>query len=102
MKAIDHLHRVRGALADTVRIQGTAIAADHGDRRMLGQPRRDGRGRAIGQQVYDAVIHEIDHDRAIPVTSPPGPFVDTGSLEGWLMPYGGRPYETQERCRTGG
>jgi hypothetical protein len=82
MEAIDHLHRVWSPLAHAIRIQGTAIAADQGDHRMLGQPRRDRRGRAIGPQVHDPMCRQIDHNGAIPVAPPPGPLVYADGLEG--------------------
>jgi hypothetical protein len=83
MTAIDGLHRIRGSLANTIRIQGTAIATDNGNGRMLGEPGGDGRRRALRQQVNDAVARQIDQDGAIAMAPPPGPLVDTDGLGGW-------------------
>ena len=50
------LYRVRGALANALRIEGTPITTNDGDRGMLGQPGRDTSGRAVRQQVYDPML----------------------------------------------
>ena len=42
MKAIDHLHRLGCPPANTVGVELAPITTDDGDRRMLGQPGRDG------------------------------------------------------------
>ena len=83
MKPIDHLHRLGCPPANAVGIEVTPIAADDGDRRMLGQPGRHGRGRAVRQQVHDAMRLEIDQDGAIPMAPPPGPLVHPNGLQGW-------------------
>jgi hypothetical protein len=44
VKAIDHLHGLRGPPANAVGVQVAAIAADDGDRRMLGEPGHHGGG----------------------------------------------------------
>ena len=88
MKAIDHLHRLGCPPANAVGIEVTAIATDDGDRRMLGQPGRDTGGRAVRQQVHDAMRREIDQDGAIAMAPPPGPLVDADGLQGWRWGIG--------------
>jgi hypothetical protein len=101
VKAIDHLHRVRGALANAVRIEGTPIPTDHRDRGVLGQPGRKRRSRTIRQEVDDAMCRQINQDRAIPMAPPPGPLVDTDGLQRWRTRHRGRPYETEQGRGTG-
>jgi len=83
MAAVHDLHRLGCPATNAVRVEVTAITADDGDRRLLCQPGRECRGRAVRQEVYDAMRHEIDQDRAIAMTPPPGPLVDPNRLEGW-------------------
>ena len=44
MTAVDDLHGLRGPPANAVGVQVAAIAADDGDRRMLGEPGRHSGG----------------------------------------------------------
>ena len=55
MEAIDHLHGLGRPPANAIGVEVAPIATDHADRRMLGQPGRDARGRAVRQQVHDAM-----------------------------------------------
>jgi hypothetical protein len=101
MKAIDHLHRVGGPLANAVCIQGTPIPTDHGDRGMLGQPCRECRGRTVRPEVDDTMRREIEHDGAIPMASPPCPLIDARRLQGWHGRYQSPPYQAEQGGRTG-
>jgi hypothetical protein len=82
MNAINNQHRVGGPLANTIRIQGTAIATDHGDRRMLGELGGDGCRRALRQQADDVVTRQINQHGTIPMAPPPGLLVDADGLGG--------------------
>ena len=88
MKPIDHLHGLGRAPANAVGVEVAPITTDHGDRRMLGQPGRDAGGRAVRQEVDDAMRQQIDQDGAIAMAPPPGPLVDTNGLEGWGVGIG--------------
>ena len=101
VKAIDHLCGCRRAPANAVGVEVAPIATDHGDRRMLGEPSRDRRRRAIGQQVHDAVVREVDQDRAVAVPPSPGPLVDTDGLQGWGARHWGRPHQPEQGGWTG-
>ena len=101
MKAINHLHRLRCPPTNAVRIAVTPITADDGDRRMLSQPGRHRRGRALRQQVHDAMCREIDQHRALAVAPPPGPLVDADRLEGWRGWDRSPPYQAEQGGRTG-
>jgi hypothetical protein len=79
-KPIDDLRRVRCSPAHALSVQVAPLATADRERRGRGQPPRDRRRRAIGQQVHDAVICEIDHDRAVAVSPPSGPLVDPGGV----------------------
>jgi hypothetical protein len=100
MKAIDDLHRVGCPLANAVRIQGTPIPTNHGDRGMLGQPGRERCDRTVRQEVDDAMRRQIDQDGAIPMASPPRPLVHAHRLEAWHGRYRSSPYQSEQGGRT--
>ena len=102
MKAVDDLHRLGCPPANAIRIEVTAITTDDGDRRMLGQPGRDAGGRAVRQQVHDAMRRQIDQDGAIPMAPPPGPLVDPNGLQGWHGRDRGPPDQAEQGGWTGG
>jgi hypothetical protein len=83
MEAIDHLHRLGRAPANAVGVEVTAVPADDGDRRMLGEPGRDASRRAIPQEVYNPMTGQIDQDGAIAMAPPPGPLVHPNGPQGW-------------------
>jgi hypothetical protein len=99
---IDHLYGLRRAPANAVGVEVAPIATDDGDRRILRQPGRHAGGRAVRQEVHDAMRHEIDQHRAIPMAPPPGPLIDAHGLQGWGLRYGGRPHQPEQRGWTGG
>ena len=101
MEAIDDLHRLGGPPANAVGVEVTAITADDGDRRMLGQPGRHAGGRAVRQQVHDPMRREIDQDGAIAMAPPPGPLVHADGLQGWGGEDRGRPHEPEQGGGTG-
>lgn len=65
MKSVDHLYGLRCPLPDALGLEGTPVPTDHRDRGILCQPSRHGRRKALGQQVQDAMIFEIDQDGAL-------------------------------------
>lgn len=87
MTVLSHLHQLFNA--------DTCHAYIH-TLRMLGAPRRDGGGRAVRQEVDDAMRRQIDEDGAIPMAPPPGPLVDADGLQGWAREHSGCPHETQK------
>jgi hypothetical protein len=76
MKTVHGLHRIRCTMPNAVGVQGTSIATDDGDRRMLGQPGRHRRGRVVWQQIHDSIIGQIDHCGAITPAPAPRPLVE--------------------------
>jgi hypothetical protein len=52
------------------------VAADQLDTGMSFEPRPDGRGVAVGQEIDDIVRLEVDDDRAVALSFAPGPVVD--------------------------
>jgi hypothetical protein len=102
MEAIDHLYGLGRAPANAIGVEVAPITTDHADRRILGQPGRDTRGRAVRQEVHDAVVREVDQDRAVPMAPPPGPLVDTNGLEGWRERDRSPPDQAEQRGWTGG
>jgi hypothetical protein len=102
MEAVDYLHGLRGPSANPIRIQGTPIATDDSDRRMLGEPSRGIGGGAVRQQVHNAAIGEVDRDRPVPMASPPGPLVHAHGLEGGGTPHWSRPHQPKKRGGTYG
>ena len=97
MEAVHDLHRLGCPSTNAVRIEVTAITADDGDRRLLFQPGRECRGRAVRQQVHDAVRRQINQDGAVAMTPPPGPLVDTNGLEGWRGRARSPPDQAEQR-----
>jgi len=67
VEAVGYLHGLRCCPACAVGKRPTAIAAQHVDLRpaVLLQPAGERRGSAVGQQIDDAMLVEIDEDRAI-------------------------------------
>ena len=102
MKPVDDLHRLGRPPANAVGVEVAAITTDDGDRRMLGQPGGDTGGRAVRQEVHDAMRRQIDQDGAIPMAPPPGPLVDTDDLEGWRGRDRRPPDQAEQRGWTGG
>jgi hypothetical protein len=102
MEPVHNLHGLRHPPANAVGIEVAAIAADHGDGGMLGQSRRDGRGRAVRQQVHDTVIREIHQDGAVPMPPPPRPLIDADGLQGLHRGHRSRPHQAEQGGRTGG
>jgi hypothetical protein len=80
MQPIDDLHRAGCPSAKAVGGEVAAITTGHSDRRMPPQPGREHRGRAVREQVDDAMRHEIDEDGAIQMASSPRPLVDADRL----------------------
>src|SRR5262249_57387489 len=80
MKAIDHLHSLGGPTAHTLGVEGTPVPTNHGDRGMLREPGGQALHRALGQEVQDLMILQIDEDGPIAVPAPPGPLIDPNAL----------------------
>ena len=82
MKPIHDLDGVRRAPANAIRIEGTPIPTDDGHGGMLGQPVRDEVRRALGQEVKDLVILQIDQDGPVALPASPRPLIDPQHLGG--------------------
>src|SRR5208283_3387746 len=65
MKPIGDLPRLRRALTRGLRIEASAVAADHLHFRMLLEPVGRGRRRTIPQQVHYLTALEVHDDRAV-------------------------------------
>src|SRR5687768_14979531 len=63
-------------VAGSIGVGAGTIADDDLDRRMVLEPRGQGLGRAIGQQVDPAPALEITEDRAVALAFAPGPVID--------------------------
>jgi hypothetical protein len=101
MKAVDDLDRLGCPPANPVGVVVAPIATDDRDRRMSDQPGGDTGGRAVRQQVYDSMRHEIDQDGAIPKAPPPGPLVDADCLQGCHGSDRNSPYQPEQHGSTG-
>jgi hypothetical protein len=101
VKAIDHLDSLGGSLTNAIRIEVTPITADSLDRRMLRQPGRDARGRAVRQQVHDAMRRQINQNGAVAMAPPPGPLVDADGLQSRDMAHRSRPHQPEQGGRAG-
>ena len=80
--SVGDLDSIRRTLPDPVGIGARPITGDDLHARMLAQPRRDGCGFPIGQEIDDGVRLEIHHHRAVAVAPPPRPIVDSENPRG--------------------
>jgi hypothetical protein len=101
MKAIDHLHGLGGPTANTIGVEGTPVPTDDGDCGMLRQPGGHALCGALGQQVQDAMILQIDEDGPIAVPTPPGPLIYPNALRGDGIRRWSCLHEPQEGVRAG-
>ncbi len=76
VEPIRHLDRVGRALARAIGVGAAPIAGYHRDTRMGAQPRRDGVGRPIPQQVDHLMPFEVDEDRPVGLAAFVGPVID--------------------------
>jgi hypothetical protein len=75
MEPIGDLRGLRGAPGGTVGIGPGAVSHDDGRAGVRRQPRRQGVGAAVGQQVDDAPALQVDQDGAVALALAPGPVV---------------------------
>jgi hypothetical protein len=99
VKAIEDLHRLGCAVPNPLGIEATPVATDDLDTGMRLQPLRDGRGRAIGEQIHYLMALEITHNRPKSSPSPPRPFVEPHHPWGRQGGQGGTMDQTQN-CPT--
>ena len=76
MPPVGDLNGLRRSLAGSIGVGAGPIADDDLDRRMVLEPRGQGLGRAVGQQVDAAPALEITEDRAVALAFAPGPVID--------------------------
>ena len=80
MKAIGDLPRLRRALTRGLRIEASAVAADHLHFRMLLEPVGRGRRRTIPQQVHYLTALQVHDDRAVVGALPPRPIINASHM----------------------
>ena len=87
------------ALPGAVGVGAGAVTGDHLDARVALEPAGQGRGRAVGQEVDDAVPLKVAEDGAVALPTPPRPVVDTehAHLRRGDRCGAGRSHEAQER-----
>jgi hypothetical protein len=76
MPPVGDLNGLRRSLAGSIGVGAGPIAHDDLDRWMVLEPRGQGLGRAVGQQVDAAPALEITEDRAVALAFAPGPVID--------------------------
>jgi hypothetical protein len=76
MPAIEDVDGVGCTPAHAVGIDVGAVTGDHFDAGVISQPRRDGVGLSVRQEVDDPIALQIDQDRAVAATAPPRPLID--------------------------
>ena len=81
MKAIGDLPRLRRALTRSLRIEASAVAADHLHFRMLLEPVGRGRRRTIPQQVHYLTALQVHDDRAVVGALPPRPIINASHMD---------------------
>jgi hypothetical protein len=81
MEAVSNLSRLWRALARSLGIETSAIAADDLDLRMPLEPLGRGSGHAIGQQLHHLTTLQVDDDRPEIRAFPGSPFIDAGDTD---------------------
>ena len=76
MPPVGDLNGPRRSLAGSIGVGAGPIADDDLDRWMVLEPRGQGLGRTVGQQVDAAPALEITEDRAVALAFAPGPVID--------------------------
>jgi hypothetical protein len=77
METVRYLLRVRGTECSPFGIEPAPVARNRSDAATLLKLLGETLGRAIGQQIRDTVQIQIDKDRAILLSFPPSPIVDS-------------------------
>jgi hypothetical protein len=77
MEKVRYLLRVRDTECSPFGIDPAPVARNRSDPATLLKPLGETLGRAIGQQVRDTVQIQIDKDRAILLSFPPSPIVES-------------------------
>jgi hypothetical protein len=75
METISDLDSLGRALNSALGILIAAITTDDLDPRVVLQPRREGVGRSLGQEVYHPAAFQVAENRAVVLTLLPGPIV---------------------------
>src|SRR4051794_31222742 len=76
MPPVGDLNGLLRSLAGSLGVGAGPIAHDDLDRRMVLEPRGQGLGRTVGQQVDPAPALEVTEDRAVAPAFAPGPVID--------------------------
>lgn len=95
--AIRDLDGVRSAGPNAVGVSAGAVAGNDLHPGMGFQPRRHRLRVAVGQQVDGTVAFQIDDDRAVALTAPPGPVVDADDARCCQGRQGSCPDQAQQR-----
>jgi len=95
--AIRDLDGVRSAGPNAVGVGAGAVAGNNLHPGMGFQPCRHGLRVAVGQPVDGTVALQIDDDRAVALTTPPGPVVDADDAWRRHRRQGSRPDQAQQR-----
>jgi hypothetical protein len=101
MKPIHNLDGLRGPMANALGGERTPVPTDDTDGRMLREPGRDALRRALGQQVQDPMILQIDEDRPVALPPPPRPLVHTDDVRSGGNGSWSRSHEPQQSRRAG-
>lgn len=97
MPSVGHLNGFGCTLANAVGVGAGAVAGDDRHPGVRLQPRGDGVGLAVGQQVDGAVALEIDDDGAVALATTPCPIIDPDDARRWGRLHGHRPNQAQQR-----
>lgn len=81
MKAVRDLPGLWRALARSLRIETSTVAADHLHFRMIRQPAGRGFRRSVRQQVRHLTTLQVHDDRAVVATLPPRPVINTSHTD---------------------
>jgi len=82
MPPVRDLDSIWRSLPDAVGVNAGAVARDDLHPGVPLQPRRQALGPAVGQQVEDPVLLQVNEDGPIAVTAPPSPIIDPEHARG--------------------
>jgi len=92
------------SLPDAISVDAGAVARDDLHPGVPLQPRRKALSPAVGQEVEDPVLLQVDEDGPIAVTAPPCPVIDPKHARGRAWPWRGiaTARHPQQRVRADG
>jgi hypothetical protein len=101
MKPIDYLYGLRGSTAHALGVEGTPIATDDADGRILREPGGHAVRRALVEQVQHPLILQIDQDGPVALPPPPRLLIHADDVRGRDVGHRGCLHQPQQGIGAG-